>query len=147
LVSATFSSDFVVLTEQPSTVTRKLSEELCAFFVLHQFSKVALKDTGRTGCMKCTVRIPRPHLPKHCNDWFRFKSLEIGSAGVRSGLWQQGNLSDDFLIFENKTSLMFVMRLRQLPSSLAIGESIASLALKWNYSKQNNNIQIHVLWS
>jgi L-2-hydroxyglutarate oxidase len=57
------------------------------------------------------------------------EDLEIGSAGVRAQGDSKGNLSMIFFDFENKTSLMFVMRLRQLYFILAIGESIASLAL------------------
>jgi L-2-hydroxyglutarate oxidase len=60
------------------------------------------------------------------------EDLEIGSAGVRAQACDsEGNLSDDFLIFENKN----VINVCNAPSpaatsSLAIGESIASLALK-----------------
>jgi L-2-hydroxyglutarate oxidase len=62
------------------------------------------------------------------------EDLEIGSAGVRAQACDtKGNLSDDFLIFENKN----VINVCNAPSpaatsSLAIGESIASLALKQN---------------
>lgn len=58
--------------------------------------------------------------------------LEIGNAGVRAQACDsKGNLSDDFLIFENNN----IINVCNAPSpaatsSLAIGESIASLALK-----------------
>nr|WP_315146834.1 L-2-hydroxyglutarate oxidase [uncultured Flavobacterium sp.] len=60
------------------------------------------------------------------------EDLEQGSAGVRAQACDsKGNLSDDFLIFENKN----VINVCNAPSpaatsSLAIGESIAALALK-----------------
>jgi L-2-hydroxyglutarate oxidase len=62
------------------------------------------------------------------------EDLEAGNAGVRAQACDsKGNLSDDFLIFENKN----VINVCNAPSpaatsSLAIGESIASLALKKN---------------
>ncbi|OUD34303.1 L-2-hydroxyglutarate oxidase [Flavobacterium sp. FPG59] len=62
------------------------------------------------------------------------EDLEDGSAGVRAQACDsKGNLSDDFLIFENKN----VINVCNAPSpaatsSLAIGESIAALALKKN---------------
>jgi L-2-hydroxyglutarate oxidase len=58
--------------------------------------------------------------------------LEVGNAGVRAQACDsKGNLSDDFLIFEAKN----VINVCNAPSpaatsSLAIGESIASMALK-----------------
>lgn len=58
--------------------------------------------------------------------------LEAGNAGVRAQACDsKGNLSDDFLIFENNT----IINVCNAPSpaatsSLAIGESIASIALK-----------------
>lgn len=58
--------------------------------------------------------------------------LEIGNAGVRAQACDsKGNLSDDFLIFEDKN----IINVCNAPSpaatsSLAIGESIALLALK-----------------
>ncbi|WKL45055.1 L-2-hydroxyglutarate oxidase [Flavobacterium sp. ZE23DGlu08] len=58
--------------------------------------------------------------------------LEMGGAGVRAQACDsKGNLSDDFLIFEDNT----IINVCNAPSpaatsSLAIGESIASLALK-----------------
>jgi len=60
------------------------------------------------------------------------KDLVIGNAGVRAQACDsKGNLSDDFLIFENEN----IINVCNAPSpaataSLAIGESIASLALK-----------------
>lgn len=60
------------------------------------------------------------------------EDLEIGNAGVRAQACDSsGNLSDDFLIFENKN----IINICNAPSpaatsSLAIGESIANLALK-----------------
>jgi L-2-hydroxyglutarate oxidase len=58
--------------------------------------------------------------------------LEVGNAGVRAQACDsKGNLSDDFLIFEDKN----IINVCNAPSpaatsSLAIGESIVSLALK-----------------
>lgn len=60
------------------------------------------------------------------------EDLEIGSAGVRAQACDsKGNLSDDFLIFEDNN----IINVCNAPSpaatsSLAIGESIVSLALK-----------------
>lgn len=60
------------------------------------------------------------------------EDLEIGNAGVRAQACDsKGNLSDDFLIFEDKN----IINVCNAPSpaatsSLAIGESIALLALK-----------------
>jgi len=60
--------------------------------------------------------------------------LEVGNAGVRAQACDsKGNLSDDFLIFEN----INIINVCNAPSpaatsSLSIGESIASLALKKN---------------
>jgi L-2-hydroxyglutarate oxidase len=60
------------------------------------------------------------------------EDLEIGSAGVRAQACDsKGNLSDDFLIFEENN----IINVCNAPSpaatsSLAIGESIVSLALK-----------------
>ena len=65
------------------------------------------------------------------------EDLEIGNAGVRAQACDsKGNLSDDFLIFEDKN----IINVCNAPSpaataSLAIGENIASLALK-KYQKQ-----------
>lgn len=62
------------------------------------------------------------------------EDLEKGNAGVRAQACDsKGNLSDDFLIFENKN----IINVCNAPSpaatsSLAIGESIASIALKKN---------------
>jgi L-2-hydroxyglutarate oxidase len=60
------------------------------------------------------------------------EDLEAGSAGVRAQACDsKGNLSDDFLIFE-KNNIINVCNAPSpaATSSLAIGESIASLALK-----------------
>ncbi|MBB1194684.1 L-2-hydroxyglutarate oxidase [Flavobacterium sp. SOK18b] len=60
------------------------------------------------------------------------EDLEIGGAGVRAQACDsKGNLSDDFLIFENKN----IINICNAPSpaatsSLSIGENIANLALK-----------------
>lgn len=60
------------------------------------------------------------------------EDLEVGNAGVRAQACDsKGNLSDDFLIFEDKN----IINVCNAPSpaatsSLSIGESIAALALK-----------------
>ncbi len=98
------------------------------------FQKVALKywkdglyEMYRSYSKAAFVKALQKLIPE-----IKKEDLESGNAGVRAQACDsKGNLSDDFLIFENKN----IINVCNAPSpaatsSLAIGESIASLALK-----------------
>ncbi|WP_291285069.1 L-2-hydroxyglutarate oxidase [Flavobacterium sp.] len=98
------------------------------------FQKVALKywkdglyEMYRSYSKAAFVKALQKLIPE-----IKKEDLQEGNAGVRAQACDsKGNLSDDFLIFENKN----VINVCNAPSpaatsSLAIGESIASLALK-----------------
>lgn len=98
------------------------------------FQKVALKywkdglyEMYRSYSKAAFVKALQKLIPEIKKD-----DLEVGNAGVRAQACDsKGNLSDDFLIFENEN----VINVCNAPSpaatsSFAIGENIASLALK-----------------
>lgn len=98
------------------------------------FQKIALKywkdglyEMYRSYSKTAFVKALQKLIPEIQKD-----DLEIGNAGVRAQACDsKGNLSDDFVIFENKN----VINVCNAPSpaatsSLAIGENIASIALK-----------------